>query len=211
MKGDHLNKYIADFIALAANLEWDPNGEIACHHFREGLPTPLVCQILQHEGNPTLFQAWKDAVRVHHTRWAMTKAFGYLGKKKGKGEFKPQFHQKHEKKECDPDAMDVDFVKLSQEEWEELMKTGRCFKCKRHGHMSKECPQKGRTSINETSASEPPKRNCSDKNQTPKEKKTDEPPSYDLLLKQINACSIEDKQHLMEVFSNAGSEDGEDF
>jgi hypothetical protein len=38
----------------------------------------------------------------------------------------------------------------------------------------------------------------------------DKPPSYDSLLKQINACSMEDRQKILEVFSQDGSEP-EDF
>jgi hypothetical protein len=39
-----------------------------------------------------------------------------------------------------------------------------------------------------------------------KKKEKDEPPSYDSLLKQINACSIEDRQKILKVFSQDGSE-----
>jgi hypothetical protein len=211
MKGDHLDEYIADFVALVSELDWDPDGEIACHYFRAGLPTPLVRQILQHEGNPRTLKKWKDAARTHHTRWAMTKAFGYTGKRKEKGSFKPQFHQKREKKERDPEAMDVDFAKLnllSPQEREELMKSGRCFRCRKQGHMSKECPQ-NKATANETTMQEPPK-TTPKQNRQSKLKEADRPPSYDSLLKQINACSMEDRQRLMEVFSNAGS-DNEDF
>jgi hypothetical protein len=142
-------------------------------------------------------------------RWAMTKAFGYSGKRKEKRGFKPQFHLKRERKECDPDAMDVDFARLnplSPQECEELMKSGRCFQCRKQGHISKECPLNNKTSANESTVQEPTK--------TPKKplskKRTDEPPAYDSLVKQISACSMEDRQRLMEVFSNAGS-DNEDF
>jgi hypothetical protein len=45
----------------------------------------------------------------------------------------------------------------------------------------------------------------------PKEKKKgksqkDDTPSYDSLLKQINACSMEERQKILEVFSQDGSE-----
>jgi hypothetical protein len=43
-----------------------------------------------------------------------------------------------------------------------------------------------------------------------KTEKRDDPPSYDSLLKQINACSMEDRQKILEVFSQDGSEP-EDF
>jgi hypothetical protein len=43
----------------------------------------------------------------------------------------------------------------------------------------------------------------------PKEK--DDPPSYESLLKLINACSMEDHQKILEVFSQDGSDPEEDF
>jgi hypothetical protein len=50
-----------------------------------------------------------------------------------------------------------------------------------------------------------PKRNK--KGKTPQTTSQEEPPSYDSLLKQINACSMEERQKLLEVFSMAGSDD----
>jgi hypothetical protein len=135
----------------------------------------------------------------------MTKAFGYTSKGRGKGAFKPQFHQKQKKKERDPDAMNMDFTQMSQEEKEDLMKLGRCFKCRKQGHLSKNCPQKQKVDTHEATIQTPPR-------QIKKaEKKKNDPPSYNSRLKQINACSIKDRQKLMEVFSNTGSEDKQDF
>ena len=136
VKGDQLDEYIADFMALIAKLEWDEDREIACYHFREGLPTLLVHQILQHKGNPGTLRGWEGIARTHHARWAIIKAFGYTNKGKGKGAFKPQFHQKAKRKECDPDTMDVDFTQMTQTEKEQLMKSRSCFCCKKRGHLS---------------------------------------------------------------------------
>jgi hypothetical protein len=78
----------------------------------------------------------------------MTKAFGYQGKKDAHGRFKQHFNlQKEKKKECDPDAMDIDFTQMSQDERERLLRSGSCFKCKKQGHMSKDCPTRQKTSI----------------------------------------------------------------
>jgi hypothetical protein len=44
-----------------------------------------------------------------------------------------------------PVPMDVDAIRtesLSKEERQKLMKEGRCFHCKKQGHMSRLCPQK---------------------------------------------------------------------
>jgi hypothetical protein len=71
----------------------------------------------------------------------MAKAFGYQGKKDNHRRFKPHFNlQKEKKKEHNPDAMDVNFTQMSQDKRERLMKSGSCFRCKKQGHMSKDCP-----------------------------------------------------------------------
>jgi hypothetical protein len=83
------------------------------------------------------------------------------------------------------------------------MKSESCFRCKKQGHMSKECPTRQKAAIWEAKVeTEQPKQE--------KKKTKDDPPSYDSLLKQINACSMEDRQKILEVFSQDGSEP-EDF
>jgi hypothetical protein len=207
MKSDHLDEYIADFSTLIGELDWDKDSKIACHHFRQELPTLLIRQILQHEGNPDSLWGWESVAQTHHARWAMTKAFGYAGKGGRQQGFKPQFHQKQKRKEQDPDTIDVDFTQMFQTEKEQLMKSGSCFQCKKPGHLLQNCPQKSETIIWETIVKESPR----PPKQRPKKKKKDAPPSYNSLLKQINACSMEDRQKLMEVFSNAGSNNKQDF
>ena len=43
----------------------------------------------------------------------------------------------------DPNAMDVDTMSI--EEQNELMKKGACFRCKKTGHLSKDCLTKNKT------------------------------------------------------------------
>ena len=103
--------------------------------------------------------------------------------------------------------MDVDRTYMSNDEREKLMRSGSCFRCKKQGHMIADCPSKpSKSTIQEATVETPKKGKKKDKDQ---EDKSPDPPSYDSLLKQINACSMEDCQKLMEVFSNDGSE--EDF
>ena len=49
------------------------------------------------------------------------------------------FDNKKNKKEHDPDAMDID--RLSPEKWATLMKKGACFICEEPGHMAKDPPK----------------------------------------------------------------------
>jgi hypothetical protein len=203
MKGDQLDEYITELVTLIGELGWDYDSKMSCHKFREGLPTPLTRNIITMQGMPKSLTQWIKFAQKYHSRWAITKALGYQGRKDNQGRFKPCFNPKEKKKECDPDAMDVDFTQMSPDEREHLMKSGSCFRCKKQGHMSKDCPTRQKASIREAKVEiERPRQE--------KKKEKDEPPSYDLLLKQINACSMEDRQKILEVFSQDGSEP-EDF
>ena len=46
----------------------------------------------------------------------------------------------------DPNAIDVDAMSI--EERNELMKKGACFRCKKMGHLSKDCPTRNKTTGN---------------------------------------------------------------
>jgi hypothetical protein len=135
----------------------------------------------------------------------MTRAFGYQGKKDTHKRFKPYLNpQKPKKRERDPNTMDVDYTQMSQDKKEQLMKTGSCFRCEKQGHLSKDCPTKRKASIREATVE------TIDKGKKGKPEKKDEPPSYNSLLKSINACSMEDRQKILKVFSQDGSKQ-EDF
>jgi hypothetical protein len=96
--------------------------------------------------------------------------------------------------------MDIDQAQLLPQEQEQLMKSESCFKCRKHGHMARQCPER----MAAQEAVESPPRNKKKEKQLQSSPK-DEPPSYKSLLKQINACSMEERQKLLEVFSMTGS------
>jgi hypothetical protein len=100
--------------------------------------------------------------------------------------------------------MDVDYTQMSPDKREQLMKSGSCFWCEKQGHLSKDCSTKKKASIREATVK------TAQKGKEDNSEKKDDPLSYDSLLKQINACSMEDRQKILEVFSQDGSEP-EDF
>jgi hypothetical protein len=212
MKSDQLDEYIADHGALVADLEWDPDTEMACHSFRQGLPAPLAKKILDQEGFPETMNKWIRLVQKYHSRFAMGKALGYYGGK-GKDNRNAWQHNagkpnQQKKKDQDPNAMDVDRTQMDPAKKERLFKTGSCFKCEKQGHLARDCPK--RTTAQEAKVEEvekqPPLKKIKDTT-----KSTEQPPSYDTLIKQINACTLEQRQKLLETFSNAGDSEEEDF
>jgi hypothetical protein len=99
--------------------------------------------------------------------------------------------------------MNVDYTQMSPDKKEQLMKSGSCFQCEKQRHLSKDCSTK-KASIQEATVE------TTEKAKKGKTEKKDDPPSYDSLLKQINTCSMEDRQKILEVFSQDRSEP-EDF
>jgi hypothetical protein len=91
--------------------------------------------------------------------------------------------------------MDVDYTQMSPEKKEQLMKSGSCFRCEKQGHLSKDCPTKRKASIWEATTE------TKEKGKKTQLEKKDKPPSYNSLLKSINACSMEDRQKILKVFS----------
>ena len=51
---------------------------------------------------------------------------------------------KKEWKETDPNAMDTSIGALTEEERTKLMKIGACFRCRKTGHLSRDCPDKNK-------------------------------------------------------------------
>ena len=101
--------------------------------------------------------------------------------------------------------MDVDFTQMTLDKKEQLMKSGSCFRCEKQGHLSRNCPTRNKTSAHEANM------RPQTETQKPAKGKSKEPPPYETLIKQINTCSIEDRQKLLEVFSQDGDSREEDF
>ena len=84
------------------------------------------------------------------------------------------------------------------------MKSRSCFCCKKQGHLARDCPQK-QSQIQETTIKSPTKKKGKQKQKQNEEK----PLCYDTIIKQINACTMEERQKLLELFRK--DEEEEDF
>ena len=159
----------------------------------------MVQKIIEIEGLPKDMEDWLKTAQKFHAWYAMSIALTYTGEKKGSWQ-----HALGQKKRPprDPDAMDVDFTQMSPGEKERLMKSGSCFRCKKQGHLSWDCPAKG---AHVQEAEVKPK----EKKEAPKatKSKQDKPPSYESLAKQIQMCSLEDWEKLLEHFSMIDEEE----
>jgi hypothetical protein len=69
----------------------------------------------------------------------------------------PKRHWQFQKRERDPNAMDVDA--LSMDRRTEMMRKGLCFGCGKPGHLNKDCPDRKRP-INPPAYEKPKKMNA---------------------------------------------------
>jgi Zinc knuckle len=86
----------------------------------------------------TIDNWYKWAATIDHRFYKVNRVIertrGNSGKEKA-----PQQKYYFPRKECDPNAMDID--RLTVDERNKLMKEGRCFKCRNTGHQANECPE----------------------------------------------------------------------
>jgi hypothetical protein len=108
--------------------------------FRKALNPQLSRRILFGDAVPKTFEEWVEKAIQIDTNYRM--ALQILGQTSGKTRNNDNkrtngnWYKPAEKK--DPNAMDVDA--LTMEERQTLMKQGKCFRCKKHGHRAADCP-----------------------------------------------------------------------
>ena len=150
MKGDNgLDDYISTFERLAHLGGYNLGDRAIIDMFIEGLPTSLAINVAKFN-DPNTFQDWKEGAIQHHTKYMWIKSKFNKGQNKTRptqDQWKKVFQKKGD------DAMDTTpgRVKaratntrssLSDEDREKLRKEGRCFRCKKQGHLSRFCPNK---------------------------------------------------------------------
>ncbi|KIO05726.1 hypothetical protein M404DRAFT_25039 [Pisolithus tinctorius Marx 270] len=106
--------------------------------FSQGLKPFIANRIHMMETTPTKITEWYTQAQKFDAKWRkVNETFGRKEKK--------MFHPRNSfAEEKDPNAMDVDGVRLSKEERDCHIKEGRCFGCGNKGHLSRECPDKGK-------------------------------------------------------------------
>ena len=142
MQGNALDEFIAEFEHLRSEAGWSPNDIGTITQFRRGLNTGLLKAIVQHvRPCPRMLHKWFDAAREQHNIWNELKAAIEDTKSTGP----PALPRCSTTYTRPSNAMDVDAVRvnaLAAKEKERLAKEGRCFKCKKQGHISRKCPER---------------------------------------------------------------------
>ena len=133
-------EHLAKFKLLMSHSGLDESPIIA-DLFREMLPLGLQRPILLSKNLPATLQEWYDKVNTFHGNWKKTQRILGRGKANESKKEAPRKTFTFPKRERNPNAMDID--RLTTKERTLLMKEGKCFKCQKQGHLSRDCPPRG--------------------------------------------------------------------
>ena len=142
-----IEDHVARFKVLLADSGVTEDSPAALDYFQKSIWVPLLKRILDRDHVPETLDEWyRKALKVDNDYHKVQRIIKRDAPRKDEG--KPRWNFR---KERDDSAMDVDVItkvykKMTDEERTELMKKGLCFKCKKQGHLSHDCPEgKGNT------------------------------------------------------------------
>jgi hypothetical protein len=214
-----LDAYISKFEQLARHANYILDNDTVIDMFCNGLPSGLFENIVMNN-NPVGWTDWVRAARRHQQVYLLVQARktrdrgGRTGDNKKsnnpprtKEQFRNAFSRNNQKTR-DPNAMDttpgrVRARQITTEEREALMKAGKCFNCRKQGHLSRDCPtrQPTRARVATTSASKVEE--VEDTEQEPAVRSGTVKHTSDDIIKMINECEDWDKDAVIQkVFMN---------
>jgi hypothetical protein len=144
MEGGNLDIYSAEFKRLARLAEYNLEERLVGRKYFDGLPEGLRRAIVKDENMGLLISVadYEDAAIRYHRKFLQVQAFF---DKSGKNK-KPTRQQWQQRFVKDPNAMDLTpgrtraRAALTDDEMNKLRQEGKCFKCKRQGHIRRNCP-----------------------------------------------------------------------
>jgi hypothetical protein len=150
MECGDLDGYVSKFERLACLAGYDLNSSLVLNRFGSKLIPGLYAAIINRPDEPVTWTEWVHASQKYQQKYLLVQAnLGDQWSKdpaKGqKGRSKEQWQQALRPKPRDPNAMEIDCIKARQittDERTELMKAGKCFTCRKQGHLSHDCPQR---------------------------------------------------------------------
>src|SRR5271154_1250238 len=100
------------------------------NYFRRGLNQAIARKIALSDNVPDTIEGWADRAIQYDTNYRLNQAIFGMNERRENRTSSPR--------QRDPNAMDIDV--LTTNERTRLMKIGACFRCRRTGHLSRDCP-----------------------------------------------------------------------
>ena len=129
-----LMDYISQFKNNAALSEIN-NQDVLINFYSRGIPPVLMKKIYGMDTVPNNIDKWYQQTLHFQHVWEKTNEIA----KEKTNPFYQNHHRNSDHKKKDPDAMDIDAVRLSKQEQQRRFREGRCYRCGGKGHISKGC------------------------------------------------------------------------
>ena len=153
MENGDLTSYIAKFERLSRIAGYNLQDQMVLDQFGSGLTSGLYIAIVNSPDEPRTWTEWTCSAQKYQQNYLLIRSsLGMRNPKDLKTRKKPQTAEQWKsawknKPSRDPDAMDTTLGqtrarKIDVDERTELMKAGKCFTCKKQGHLSRDCPQR---------------------------------------------------------------------
>ena len=153
MEGGDLDTYIARFERLARIAGYNLQDQLVFDRFGSGLILGLYIAIVNSPDEPRNWMEWTRAVQKYQQKYLLIhSSLGMRNPKDLKPRKKLQTLEQwkaawRKPTNQDPDTMDTTpgcarARKIDTNERTELMRTSKCFTCKKQGHLSCDCPQR---------------------------------------------------------------------
>uniref|UniRef100_A0A0W0FE03 CCHC-type domain-containing protein n=2 Tax=Moniliophthora roreri TaxID=221103 RepID=A0A0W0FE03_MONRR len=126
---DRADEYVNRFRLIAMDTKYDD--EALMRFFREGLPESLQTKImLRTDGEPETLDDWYKLAIKYDNQYKLV-----MANRKKREPIKPKIARKE--KEITVGRL------LSESDRKDYMVAGKCFRCAKTGHVSRDCPLKG--------------------------------------------------------------------
>ena len=151
-RGEH-DTYISKFESLARMAGYNLQDQMVLDRFGSGLNPGLFTAIINNT-SPHTWLDWTRVAQKYQQKYLLIhSALGMkVGNSDSKARKKPQTPEQwkaawNNKRSNNPDAMDTTpgrarVRRIDADKRAELMKAGKCFTCKKQGHLSRDCPQR---------------------------------------------------------------------
>ncbi|KAF8546709.1 hypothetical protein OG21DRAFT_1426311, partial [Imleria badia] len=141
--GDDILGYINQF-KVTAHQSGLTDHSVLIRFFSKGLNPGLMKRIYTMDIVPNKIEAWYTKAKAFQAQWARSNKIAARHSRKKNTQSTPTTRPYlPAPKAKDPNAMDVDAVhigKLTPEEQKKCVEKGLCFRCRKGGHVSNNCP-----------------------------------------------------------------------
>ena len=151
MEKGELDAYIAKFERLARIVGYNLRDQMVLDRFGSGLNPGLFTSIINNT-DPHTWLDWTRAAQKYQQKYLLIRSALGMKNPDSKTHKKPQTPEQwkaawNNKKSGNPDTMDTTpgharVRRIDADERAELIKAGKCFTCKKQGHLSRDCPQR---------------------------------------------------------------------